>query len=243
LGELVGISSQPIDVIDRASDCQSVISEDNVCEPIRGGVSLYVKDGSKGIDYVAHSSIKKIMDKDLLLSAHDSIVKVIHMSKVKFRDEDDDIGDNDLDEDTDTKIWGSLYVRGVMLSILSICVTIFAIKCVVNRSNRKNRSGLSHSSPSDWTEIVPEAGYINSSDSTTTSDDETILTSNKVGSIVNTIKTEEMVVDVDIESHSIGLQKNTHIDQTDEFFNVIFDETKEKKITKVDDASEISSRI
>jgi len=235
LGELFGVSSSPIDVIVGAAECQSNVAEGSVCTPIRGGISLFLEGVSEGEAYAAQSSIKTVMDNDLLLTAHDAILKVIYMSRVQIiTDEDND--DTDLNEDDETEFWRTGYFKGIMLGVFSGLLTMICIRCVVRRDNLR---GSSQSSPSEWTEITPDANYSHSSDSTTTSDDETVLTSNKVGRIA--IKNDDMVVDVDIESYSRGEKKKESSKKKDEFFDVIFDESKEKKIRILDETSDIST--
>jgi len=236
LGKLVGVSSSPTDVSDGAAECQSNLAEGSACAVIRGGISLFVKGVSDGEAYASQSSIKNIMDNDSLLSAHNAILKVIYMSKVQTisHDDNDDIG---LDADDDTEFWRTGYFKGIMLGVFSGLLTMICIRCVVRRGNVRG----SLTSPSEWTEITPDSNYSHSSDSTTSSDDETVRTSNKVGSTTRAAKNDEMVVDVDIESYSRSLKKTKSSKKKDDFFDVIFDDSKMKKKKMSDETSDIST--
>lgn len=194
LGELFGVSSSPIDMIVGAAECQSNVAEGSVCAPIRGGISLFLEGASEGEAYAAQSSIKTVMDKDLLLSAHDAILKVIYMSRVQIiMDEGND--DIDLNADDDTEFWRTGLFKGIMLGVFSGLLTMIGMKFVVTRDNKRE---LVTSSNHEITEVRLDSSYCNSSDSTTTSDDETVLASNKMGR--NAVQNDEMGVDIDIEN-------------------------------------------
>ena len=217
--------------------CQSEIVKGSVCTPISGGVSLYLKGASSNIEYAAQSSIKKIMNGDLLLSAHGAVLKVIYMSKVKIRKNVGTYVNDTVEDDESIEFLKSGYFRGIMYGIVSGCVTIFIIRYAMTR---KNETVTSHYI-SEGTE--PDFSHAKSSVNDTTADDETIvisniagsisrddvtvITSNKAGSIAHTrqkINKDEIFVDVDLENRSIASQRKQH-----DIFNTIFDESKEKK--------------
>jgi len=234
LGVLVGISSSPIDVPDGEAECQSDVAEDSVCSPIRGGVSLFLKGTSSGEAYKAQSSIKKMMDDNLLLPAHVAILKVVYISKVQHDKSDENNDVIELGEDDDTEFWKTGHFRGIMLGVFSGLFTMIAIRCVARRGTR------SKNSLSGWTEIGPFTNYTNSSNSTTSADDETVITSNREGSVAQSVKRDELVVDLDIETYSGETKKKKNSKKKDEFFDVIFDESKHKKTKLSDDTSDIS---
>ena len=83
---------------------------------------------------------------------------------------------------------------------------------------------ISHSDSIDWTEVMPDSNYNNSFDSTISSKDETVITSNKVGRIIRATNQEEIVVDVDIERYSVPSKVNESVDKKYFPFDVIFEE-------------------
>jgi len=206
LEELRGMSPEPIDFLDDAS-CISNFAAGNECRSVLGYLSVYLKGGIGNARSMIKSSIKKIMDEDRLLSSHEAIVKISYVSQYTVTNVEEPIN----------KGSGILRAVGIVLGALAGVMTIVSVSLKYVMRDRKqevnsNENDIISGTISEWTEVM-DSSYVNSSNESNISDEETVLISNR--RIRTRTDSDEMVVDFDIDDDEYDL----------DFFNVIFDGT------------------
>jgi hypothetical protein len=233
---ILGLSSFPADVVNEGKTCGSISNSANACHVLDGRITIYSEGSRDSMELNMMSQIKSGMNDGELLYAHTSIEKITFIQ----RDTRTIKGGNTTEPNETPSVWTPGYVSAIAIASAIILSSVLCARGVAGFRNKKDGEYDSDFDASNWREES------NNSSFNVSSDDETIMKSNKSINVDVTIEEDvygdlrlkedmedlmddELEVNIDLEAFEPSSEDGDNQNPCFQFFDLIIDDNENQK--------------